>query len=338
VTPPARFPPLTAPHLNDFSENSVEPCLSLAPKTVGGPRYVPPVASGVPGEWCRQLTLDGSRPASTRAAAQEEAIRFHAKVVVDPRSGGCHHWIGAIGDDGYGRFPAGTGPTARTVRVHRWTFEVSTGLRPARRTLLHTCDETGCVALDHSWSAPRPRRGRDAPPRPRLAPAHRPHRPARSGRAVPGDPGCRARRLGSPPRLPPLLPPATRSPPSWCCRWLSRVWSRPRRMSPASRPDRCIGASSHFLGGFALASRGCPLGRLTAGPAPASADRFSPLRDVRRRSPYSRRHRRRRRQPPGTDARAARRGDPADSPPPGLPWSAPSPHGCAVGSTPTTRG
>jgi HNH endonuclease len=107
------------------------------------------VASGAPGESYRQLTLDGSRPRSSRVAAEEEAIRFWAKVVIDPRPGGCQHWIAAIGDDGYGRFQAGSGPTARTVRAHRWAFEVSTGLHPARRALLHACDETGCVALDH---------------------------------------------------------------------------------------------------------------------------------------------------------------------------------------------
>jgi len=28
-------------------------------------------------------------------------------------------------------------------------FEFASGLRPARLPLLHTCDETGCVALDH---------------------------------------------------------------------------------------------------------------------------------------------------------------------------------------------
>jgi len=37
----------------------------------------------------------------------------------------------------------------RTVRAHRWMFEFASGLRPARRPLLHTCAETGCVALDH---------------------------------------------------------------------------------------------------------------------------------------------------------------------------------------------
>jgi len=81
--------------------------------------------------------------------AEVELVRFLAKVVVDPRPGGCAHWVGAIGDDGYGRFQAGTRPAARTVRPHAWVFERATGMRPIRLRLLHSCDETGCVALEH---------------------------------------------------------------------------------------------------------------------------------------------------------------------------------------------
>lgn len=65
------------------------------------------------------------------------------------RPGGCHHWIGAIGDDGYGRFRSGAGRSARTVRPHLRVFELARGLRPVRVPLLHSCDETGCVALEH---------------------------------------------------------------------------------------------------------------------------------------------------------------------------------------------
>ena len=101
------------------------------------------------GEWPQQLTLDGSRPRSSRMAAEEEAARFFAKVVADPRPGGCEHWVGALGADGYGRFQAGTGPTSQTVRAHRWAYEYASGLRPLRWPLLHSCDETGCVAVAH---------------------------------------------------------------------------------------------------------------------------------------------------------------------------------------------
>jgi hypothetical protein len=90
------------------------------------------VATLPPGERHRQLTLDGSRPRPLRAALDEEAARFRTKVMVDPRPGGCHHWIGAIGDDGYGRFQAGTGPTARTVRAHRLGLSIQ-----ARSAAIH---------------------------------------------------------------------------------------------------------------------------------------------------------------------------------------------------------
>jgi hypothetical protein len=95
-----------------------------------------------------QLTVDGA-PAVVPHHAAVETARFSAKVVVDPRPGGCHYWIGAIGSDGYGRFQAGTGRTARTVHAHRWAYEQATGLRPVLLTLLHSCDEPSCVNPTH---------------------------------------------------------------------------------------------------------------------------------------------------------------------------------------------
>ena len=93
------------------------------------------------------MTLDGSRCAPPPVEA--ELARFFAKVVIDPRPGGCHHWVGAIGDDGYGRFQVRTAGSVRTVRPHLLVFELAHGLRPVRVRLLHSCDETGCVALGH---------------------------------------------------------------------------------------------------------------------------------------------------------------------------------------------
>jgi hypothetical protein len=95
-----------------------------------------------------QLTVDGA-PAAVPHHAAVEAARFAAKVVVDPRPGGCHYWVGAIGSDGYGRFQAGTGRTARTVHAHRWAYEHTCGLRPVRLRLLHSCDEPSCVNPTH---------------------------------------------------------------------------------------------------------------------------------------------------------------------------------------------
>jgi hypothetical protein len=79
-----------------------------------------------------QLTLDGSRASPAPAAA--ELAQFFAKVVIDPWPGGCHHWIGAIGDDGYGRFQSAAGRSARAVRPHLRVFELSpTGCRSGCR-------------------------------------------------------------------------------------------------------------------------------------------------------------------------------------------------------------
>jgi hypothetical protein len=146
----------------------------------------------MPSDGHRQLTLDGSRPDGP-PSAEVELVRFLAKVVVDPRPGGCAHWVGAIGDDGYGRFQAGTRPAARTVRPHAWVFERATGMRPVRLRLLHSCDETGCVALEHLTVGTQ---AENVAQMPRPAPAHRHRRPARPGGAGPGDSGCPRRRMG----------------------------------------------------------------------------------------------------------------------------------------------
>ncbi len=95
-----------------------------------------------------QLTLDGT-PTPVPHHAVVEAARFTAKVVADPGPGGCSYWVGAIGDDGYGRFQAGTGRLARTVHAHRYAFEAAHGLRPVRLRLLHACDEPSCVNPAH---------------------------------------------------------------------------------------------------------------------------------------------------------------------------------------------
>ena len=69
--------------------------------------------------------------------------RFRAKVV--PTSG-CVYWVGAISDDGYGRF---TLPGNRCVRPHVFAWEFVNGPVPAGHVVLHACDEPLCVRLDH---------------------------------------------------------------------------------------------------------------------------------------------------------------------------------------------
>lgn len=73
------------------------------------------------------------------ATAAKLSARFAAKVVRTP---GCHFWVGAIADDGYGRFAVGGG---RVVRAHRWAWEQAYGAVPDGLMVMHGCDETSSV-------------------------------------------------------------------------------------------------------------------------------------------------------------------------------------------------
>lgn len=66
-------------------------------------------------------------------------------------------WLGALADDGYGRFhdPDYTDDAlpaelrSGTVRVSRWLWWAWYGPLPARTVVLHRCDLPICVRLDH---------------------------------------------------------------------------------------------------------------------------------------------------------------------------------------------
>lgn len=72
--------------------------------------------------------------------------RFWAKVVRTEIPPGCWFWVGALGDDGYGRWAEST---TRTVAPHRAVWEDAHGAVPGGELLLHSCDETSCVRLEH---------------------------------------------------------------------------------------------------------------------------------------------------------------------------------------------
>ena len=91
--------------------------------------------------------LDGSEDGATAAVDADVVARFVAKVVVTP---GCHWWVGAIADDGYGRFQAGGGAAATIVRSHRFAYELAHGPVRAGLVVMHSCDETICVRAVHS--------------------------------------------------------------------------------------------------------------------------------------------------------------------------------------------
>jgi hypothetical protein len=66
-------------------------------------------------------------------------------------------WLGALADDGYGRFhdPDYTDDSlpaslrSGTVRVSRWLWWAYYGPLPIRTVILHRCDLPICVRLDH---------------------------------------------------------------------------------------------------------------------------------------------------------------------------------------------
>lgn len=107
------------------------------PGSVGVLAYRPPVPPA--------HHLSHSDVAGDPALVQLLLERFWAKVVTDPRPGGCRYWTGAISDDGYGRFQAGVGVDSPTVAPHIWIWRVHHGPVPAGKNLLHSCDERICV-------------------------------------------------------------------------------------------------------------------------------------------------------------------------------------------------
>ncbi len=69
--------------------------------------------------------------------------RFTAKIVPTP---GCHYWVGALADDGYGRFTA----NGRTVGASRFLWTAHHGPLPPQAVVMHqSCDEPSCTRLDH---------------------------------------------------------------------------------------------------------------------------------------------------------------------------------------------
>lgn len=77
----------------------------------------------------------------------ELPARFWALVIDDPDATGCRWWIGAISDDGYGRWRhPGSG---RVTAAHRAVWEAAHGPVPDGLKLLHSCNETNCVQLAH---------------------------------------------------------------------------------------------------------------------------------------------------------------------------------------------
>ena len=81
---------------------------------------------------------------------QREETRFWEKVIKGPDPGACWIWVGAIGDDGYGRFWTQTpGSGQRMLRAHRAAAEIIYGTEAITDQLVtHLCDNPLCVRAE----------------------------------------------------------------------------------------------------------------------------------------------------------------------------------------------
>lgn len=71
--------------------------------------------------------------------------RFWAKV---HKTDSCWLWTGAHSSGGYGTFRL----NGRTIRAHRFAYEVLVGTIPAGLMLCHHCDTPACVNPDHLFA------------------------------------------------------------------------------------------------------------------------------------------------------------------------------------------
>lgn len=83
--------------------------------------------------------------------------RFSRFISVNPTTG-CHEWIGARNDRGYGQFSVKRNPLERLacprggnkrVRAHRWLWEHVYGKLARGLEIDHKCCNPGCVNLAH---------------------------------------------------------------------------------------------------------------------------------------------------------------------------------------------
>jgi hypothetical protein len=75
------------------------------------------------------------------------AVRFEKYVIPEPNSG-CHLWLGAVNESGYGKIDSG-GRRGRTLKAHVVAYELAKGPVPPGLELDHLCRVPCCVNPDH---------------------------------------------------------------------------------------------------------------------------------------------------------------------------------------------
>jgi DNA-binding XRE family transcriptional regulator len=81
---------------------------------------------------------------SCRPRRQLPFDRFNARHMPEPNSG-CWIWLGAVSHHGYGKINV----DGRTLRAHRYSWELANGPIPDGMCVLHQCDNPLCVNPDH---------------------------------------------------------------------------------------------------------------------------------------------------------------------------------------------
>lgn len=95
-------------------------------------------------------TAQQGAPTPAPYASAEAWRRFQALTVATSQH---HIWIGAVGDDGYGRFhdpdySAAHDGVSPTVRATRWRLWAEHGPIPSQQVAMHDCDIPLCVRLE----------------------------------------------------------------------------------------------------------------------------------------------------------------------------------------------
>jgi hypothetical protein len=74
-----------------------------------------------------------------------DKVKFYSKVTI-PNENGCMEWVGAKNSNGYGHF---INRFRKTIKAHRYSYQLSYGSIPDGMNVLHGCDNPLCVCPIH---------------------------------------------------------------------------------------------------------------------------------------------------------------------------------------------